>query len=479
MRVFVPIDAAALALGAEEVAAAVQETAEARGIAVDIVRNGSRGMFWLEPMVEAETPQGRIAYGPVEAGDVPSLFDAGFLDGGSHPLRIGKPEEHPFQKRQTRLVFERCGITDPLCLQDYQAYKGFEGLRRAIEMGPAATIDDVILSGLRGRGGAGFPTGIKWRTVAETSAPQKYIVCNADEGDSGTFADRMIMEGDPYCLIEGMAIAAVATGATQGYIYIRSEYPHAVQTVAEAVIRARKEGLLGERLLGSDHSFDMEVRVGAGAYICGEETSLLESLEGKRGQVRAKPPLPAHKGLFGTADRRQQRPVARLVAFHPGGRRRGLSRLWHGPEPRHEADPACGQHQAWRAVRDRVRHHARRTRRRHRRRHGERAACSRRAGRWPARRLFPALRCSTRPSIMRRSRRAAGLSAMAALSFLTTPWTFGSRRGLPLSSVRLKAAENARPAESARCAGSRRWTRYGPGSIPPQTSRSSKSFAKQ
>ncbi len=298
MRVFVPIDAAALALGADEVAAAVQETAEARGIAVDIVRNGSRGMFWLEPMIEAETPEGRIAYGPVEAGDVPSLFDVGFLDGRDHVLRIGKPEEHPFLKRQTRLVFERCGVTDPLCLQDYQAYKGFEGLRRAIAIGPSATIEEVILSGLRGRGGAGFPTGIKWRTVAETSAPQKYIVCNADEGDSGTFADRMIMEGDPYCLIEGMAIAAVATGATRGYVYIRSEYPHAAQTMGEAIVRARREGLLGERLLGSDHGFDIEVRVGAGAYICGEETSLLESLEGKRGEVRAKPPLPAHKGLF-------------------------------------------------------------------------------------------------------------------------------------------------------------------------------------
>jgi formate dehydrogenase iron-sulfur subunit len=298
MRVFVPRDAASIALGAEEVAAAVENTANARRIAVDIVRNGSRGMFWLEPMIEAEAPQGRIAYGPVEAADVPGLFDARFFEGGEHRLRIGRPEEHPFLKRQTRLVFERCGITDPLCLNDYRAYKGFEGLRRAIEIGPAATIEDVILSGLRGRGGAGFPTGIKWRTVAETPAPQKYIVCNADEGDSGTFADRMIMEGDPFCLIEGMAIAAVATGATRGYIYIRSEYPHAVQTMTEAVTLARREGLLGERLLGSNHSFDMEVRVGAGAYICGEETSLLESLEGKRGEVRAKPPLPAHQGLF-------------------------------------------------------------------------------------------------------------------------------------------------------------------------------------
>jgi formate dehydrogenase iron-sulfur subunit len=299
MKIFVPIDAAALALGADDVAAAIHDLAEARAADIDIVRNGSRGMFWLEPMVEVETAEGRIAYGPVEASDVPGLFDAGFLRGGEHKLRIGKPENHPFLKRQTRLVFERCGITDPLCLNDYRKYGGFEGLTRAIEIGPGATIEDVILSGLRGRGGAGFPTGIKWRTVADTPAPQKYIVCNADEGDSGTFADRMIMEGDPFCLIEGMAIAAVATGATRGYIYIRSEYPHAVETMTEAVELARRESLLGERLLGSDHAFDMEVRVGAGAYVCGEETSLLESLEGKRGEVRAKPPLPAHKGLFG------------------------------------------------------------------------------------------------------------------------------------------------------------------------------------
>ena len=298
MKVFVPIDAASLALGAEEVAAAIHETAERRGIPVELIRNGSRGMFWLEPMIEAETKDGRIAYGPVEASDVPGLFDARFFEGGPHPLRIGKPEDQPFLKRQTRLVFERCGITDPLCLKDYQAYKGFEGLRRAIEIGPDATIEDVIFSGLRGRGGAGFPTGIKWRTVAETPAPQKYIVCNADEGDSGTFADRMVMEGDPYCLIEGMAIAAVAVGATQGYIYIRSEYPHAASTMAEAIIRARKEGLLGPKLLGSKYAFDIEVRIGAGAYVCGEETSLLESLEGRRGEVRTKPPLPAHKGLF-------------------------------------------------------------------------------------------------------------------------------------------------------------------------------------
>jgi formate dehydrogenase iron-sulfur subunit len=299
MKVFVPGDAAAVATGADDVAAAILRTAQERGLDIQIVRNGSRGMLWLEPMVEAETPEGRIAYGPVEVRDVPGMFDAGFLQGGAHRLRTGKPGEHPFLKRQTRLAFARCGIIDPLSLDEYRAHDGLKGLERAIAIGPAATVEDVVTSGLRGRGGAGFPAGVKWRTVAESKGPLKYIVCNADEGDSGTFADRMIMEGDPFCLIEGMAIAAIATGASKGYVYTRSEYPHAIVAMRKAIELARRAGLLGQRVLGSAYAFDMEVRVGAGAYVCGEETALLESLEGKRGQVRAKPPLPAHEGLFG------------------------------------------------------------------------------------------------------------------------------------------------------------------------------------
>ena len=299
MKVYVPADAAAVACGANEVAAAIVKAASERGLSVELVRNGSRGLFWLEPLVEVETAQGRIAYGPAGPADVAELVEAGLFEGAAHPLRIGRPGEHPFLKRQTRLAFARCGITDPLSLGDYQVHGGLKGLERAISLGPAATVEEVVTSGLRGRGGAGFPTGIKWRTVAGTASARKYIVCNADEGDSGTFADRMMMEGDPFCLIEGMAIAGVATGATKGYVYLRSEYPHAALAMNEAIVRARKHGLLGERLLGSSYAFDMEVRIGAGAYVCGEETALLESLEGKRGQVRAKPPLPAHAGLFG------------------------------------------------------------------------------------------------------------------------------------------------------------------------------------
>jgi formate dehydrogenase iron-sulfur subunit len=293
-RVYVPRDAAALALGADSVAAFLHQAAD-----VEIVRTGSRGLFWLEPMVEVATPQGRIAYGPVNLADIPGLIEAGMLTGGTHPLRLGRPENIPYLARQTRLTFARCGIIDPLSLDDYRAHGGLKGLARALEIGAAATIELVTQSGLRGRGGAGFPTGIKWKTAADANGERKFIVCNADEGDSGTFADRMLMEGDPFVLIEGMAIAGVSVGATKGYVYTRSEYPHAIATFNAALEIARREGVLGARVLGSSLTFDIEQRVGAGAYVCGEETSLLDSLEGKRGQVRAKPPLPAHKGLFG------------------------------------------------------------------------------------------------------------------------------------------------------------------------------------
>jgi formate dehydrogenase iron-sulfur subunit len=297
-RIFIPKDVAALAVGADKVAKAIAEAGVARGKPVTIIRTGSRGMLFLEPMVEVETKAGRIAYGPVAPANVASLFDADFLNGAAHALRIGRPEDHPFLARQTRLTFARCGITDPLSLEDYAAHGGWAGLKRALEVGSAAIVAEVTQSGLRGRGGAGFPTGIKWKTVADTPGERKYIVCNADEGDSGTFADRMVMEGDPFMLIEGMTIAAVAVGATKGFVYCRSEYPHAIRTFNEALAVAREAGWLGNAVGGSEHAFDIELRVGAGSYVCGEETALLDSLEGKRGVVRAKPPLPAHKGLF-------------------------------------------------------------------------------------------------------------------------------------------------------------------------------------
>ncbi|AJD43080.1 formate dehydrogenase beta subunit protein [Rhizobium gallicum bv. gallicum R602sp] len=298
VTIYVPRDAAALALGAEKVAEAVTQEIAARGIDAKIMRNGSRGMFWLEPLVEVEVSGKRIGYGPVKVKDVAALFDAGLESGGDHALCLGEVEGLPFLKEQTRLTFARCGVVDPLSLKDYEAHGGLAGLRRAADMAPADVVKEVTESGLRGRGGAGFPTGIKWKTVLDAVGERKYIVCNADEGDSGTFADRMIMEGDPFVLIEGMAIAGLATGATKGFIYIRSEYPHAIATMTEAVEIAGGAGILGASVLSSGRAFDIEVRTGAGAYVCGEETSLLNSLEGKRGVVRAKPPLPAHQGLF-------------------------------------------------------------------------------------------------------------------------------------------------------------------------------------
>jgi formate dehydrogenase iron-sulfur subunit len=299
LKVFVPGDMAATAVGADGVARALSAALETRPGGGQVVRNGSRGLFPLETLVEVETPQGRIGYGPVYPEDVPDLLAAGLFEGGPHPLRIGRAEELPFFKRQTRLTFARCGITDPFSLEDYAAHGGWKGLKSALSKSPAQVVEAVKASGLRGRGGAGFPTGIKWETTLRAQSPRKYVVCNADEGDSGTFADRMLMEGDPFCLIEGMTIAGWAVGASKGYIYVRSEYPLAVAALERAIGIARGAGFLGRGVAGSQFTFDLEVRVGAGAYVCGEETALLESLEGRRGQVRAKPPLPAHHGLFG------------------------------------------------------------------------------------------------------------------------------------------------------------------------------------
>ena len=292
--IYVPRDSAARSVGADEVADALAALLpNAR-----IVRNGSRGMLWLEPLVEVESPEGRIAYGPITLGDVPSLAET-LPTAGEHPLRLGITDDLPWLASQQRLTFARVGIVDPRDPEDYVAHGGLHGLRRAIEIGPAASVEAVYDSGLRGRGGAGFPAGIKWRTVAQTTADQKYVCVNADEGDSGTFADRMLIEGDPFLLVEGMAIAGISVGATIGYVYLRSEYPDAITSLRAAIDAARDRGWLGTDVLGSGLAFDIHVRIGAGSYVCGEETAMLESLEGKRGMVRPKPPLPALEGLFG------------------------------------------------------------------------------------------------------------------------------------------------------------------------------------
>ena len=295
VTVFVPRDAAARAAGADEVAAAL-----AAHPGVRVVRNGSRGMMWLEPLVEVATHEGRVAYGPVTADDVPGLLAAGLANAGDHPLRLGLTESLPWMLAQQRVTYARVGVIDPRDAGDYEAHGGMIGLRTALAMKPADVVTEVTESGLRGRGGAAFPTGIKLRTVLDTPSPQKYIVCNADEGDSGSFADRMLMEGDPFLLIEGMVIAGWATGASDGYVYIRSEYPDAIEAIRSAIATCEDRGWLTgtgtmSGVLGSDFQFRLHVRVGAGAYICGEETALMESIEGKRGIVRAKPPLPPSK----------------------------------------------------------------------------------------------------------------------------------------------------------------------------------------
>jgi formate dehydrogenase iron-sulfur subunit len=297
--VFVPRDSAARSIGADEVALALLAEAELRELDIAMVRNGSRGMLWLETLVEVDTSRGRVAYGPVSADDVPALLDAGMLAGADHPLCLGPTDQHPWLARQHRVTFARVGVIDPLSPGDYAAHGGLAGLRAALGLRPSQVVDAVTESGLRGRGGAGFPTGIKWKTVADAAGSPKFVCCNADEGDSGTFADRMLLEGDPFTLIEGMVIAAYAVGATEGFVYVRSEYPDAVATLRRAVEIAYEQGWLGADVMGHGFAFDLEVRVGAGAYICGEETAMLDSLEGKRGMVRAKPPIPALQGLFG------------------------------------------------------------------------------------------------------------------------------------------------------------------------------------
>jgi formate dehydrogenase iron-sulfur subunit len=298
-RIFVPRDTASVSVGADEVAVAIARNAKAAGADVQIVRNGSWGASWLEPLVEVEVGDKRIAYGNVDPSDIEAMFAAGLLEGGEHAKRLGPVNEIPWLINQDRWTFWRCGLIDPLSLDDFRAHKGFKALEKAFELGPQAVIDAVKASGLRGRGGAGFPTGIKWQTVADTAPGQKYVAANADEGDSGTFSDRMLMEGDPFSLIESMAIAGFAVGATRGYFYLRSEYPLTRSIFSRAIDMARDAGWLGRDICGSGFDFDIELHLGAGSYVCGEETAMLESLEGKAGIVRYKPPLPAISGLFG------------------------------------------------------------------------------------------------------------------------------------------------------------------------------------
>lgn len=316
LQLFLSADTAAQSVGAEGVALALHPLLETCSDS-RLARTSSRGLLWLEPLLEVETPAGRVGFGPIHAEDVADVWGAiqevlslsleglrALKPGDLHPSALGLMDAFPLLRMQQRLLFSRAGLTSPLSLSDYESTSGWKGLTRALAATSLEVIQEILDSGLRGRGGAAFPAGIKWRTVAQAvpsglGKPRKYVVCNADEGDSGTFADRMILEGDPFLLIEGMIIAGLAVGAEQGYIYVRSEYPRAFRIMLEAVALARQAGFLGRDVCGSGRRLDLEVRKAAGSYVCGEETALLESLEGRRGLVRSKPPLPAHEGLFG------------------------------------------------------------------------------------------------------------------------------------------------------------------------------------
>ncbi len=299
IKVYVPLDTTAVSLGADIVAKKISKLAKENNQEVEIIRNGSWGMFWLEPLVEVEINNERIAYGPVAPEVVEHLFTSKFLEGGNHPLRLGDVQKLPFLQKQTRLCFERVGKIDPVNIEDYKKHNGYTVLEQTFNSSPQHIIEEVKEGQLRGRGGAAFPTWIKLNSTLEAQGDVKYVVCNADEGDSGTFSDRMVAEGDPFSLIEAMTIMGKTTGANEGYIYLRSEYPVAKVCLTKAIEEARKHNYLGKNIMGTGFDFDIHLRIGAGSYVCGEETALINSLEGKRGIVRKKPPLPVHEGLFG------------------------------------------------------------------------------------------------------------------------------------------------------------------------------------
>jgi formate dehydrogenase iron-sulfur subunit len=298
-------DSSAIALGADRLAKQLL----AADTSLNLIRNSSRALFWLEPLLEVELPTQsglrRIGFGPLNKATLTALLAEGLLDIHAdhallkHPLCLGHLNEHTFLKTQQRVVFKRLGLHAPLDIAAYTSSQGFVGLARVLTLQPTQVIEQLKASGLRGRGGAAFPAAIKWQTVANAASPKKYVVCNADEGDSGSYADRLVMEGDPLALIEGMLIAAYAVGADEGYVYIRSEYPHAITMMEKAVAVASEFFKSQAHIPETLKHFQLHIRKAAGSYVCGEETAMLESLEGKRGVVRAKPPLPAIEGLFG------------------------------------------------------------------------------------------------------------------------------------------------------------------------------------
>jgi NADH:ubiquinone oxidoreductase subunit F (NADH-binding)/(2Fe-2S) ferredoxin len=308
-RIDVVIATCSHTAGAHATLARLKEEIAARQLAIEVGRTSCNGFCFLEPQVIVSRPDGsRVLYGPVKSGDVPELLDSA-LEGVCARLAAGTVagevpgvpplSGHPFMQHQVRRLMARAGVIDPENIDHYIAHGGYEGLAKALQMTDEQVIQQAVESGLWGRGGAAFPAGRKWDFLRTARNRPKYMVCNADEGDPGAFVNRIVMESDPHLLVEGMTIAAHATGAEFGYIYIRDEYPLAVERVDLALEQARERGLLGKNILGSDLTYDMAVVRGAGAYVCGEETGLLSSIQDSRGMPRIKPPFPANAGVFG------------------------------------------------------------------------------------------------------------------------------------------------------------------------------------
>jgi len=295
IKIFIPNETSANSVGAQYIYEVISKLINNNNI--EIIRNSSWGAFWLEPYIEIEKEGIRrgVSYRNVDLSDLTTIEDF-FIDFNKRePFDI---QSIDFIKKQNRLVFSRIGHHDPLDIDSYKNTKGYKSLLNSLKIGPQETINTIKRSGLTGRGGAAFPTGIKMQTVFDQDNPIKYLACNADEGDGGTFSDRLVMESDPFSLIEGMTIAAYAVGASKGYIYLRSEYPLAKTFLLQAIEIAIENNFLGKNIQNSDFDFNIDLRIGAGSYVCGEETAMMESIEGRRGLVRSKPPLPAISGLF-------------------------------------------------------------------------------------------------------------------------------------------------------------------------------------
>ncbi|MGC8742164.1 MAG: NADH-quinone oxidoreductase subunit NuoF [Candidatus Sumerlaeaceae bacterium] len=296
-RICVCLAAGCLSSGADKVKAALEAAVKERGLEKDVLVKGvgCMGPCAAGPLVAVDIDG--VVYHDVTPEDVPAILDS--LD--KKPVkRLEMPVDSPLFKRQMRIVLENSGKIDPESLEDYVAAHGYAALFKAVtEMSPGEVIEQVTMSGLRGRGGAGYPTGLKWSTVAKARGPRKFVICNADEGDPGAFMDRSVLESDPHRVLEGMAIAAYAVGADMGYLYVRAEYPLAVKRLKQAIKQAERQGFLGNNICGSTFNFHVDIRLGAGAFVCGEETALIASIEGNRGQPRPRPPFPAEVGLWG------------------------------------------------------------------------------------------------------------------------------------------------------------------------------------